>query len=128
LSDIESRFGGRESLVEGSLYLNRVCCENSKDAVNSTVFRELRGIERMETTSPFKWRHFQTEMMLLCVLVRELSTELARFRGDDARAGIARRSHDDLPLSCNITRLNGGIVADPISKQRTTRDASMKRT
>src|SRR5258708_2123068 len=43
------------------------CCENSKDAVNSTVFRELRGTDCMDTTNPFKWRHFQAEIILLCV-------------------------------------------------------------
>ena len=45
----------------------RLCCENSKDAVNSMVFRELRGTDFMDTTNPFKWRHFQAEIILLCV-------------------------------------------------------------
>ena len=44
-----------------------LCCENGKDAVNSTVFRELRGTDFMHTSTAFKWRHFQAEIILLCV-------------------------------------------------------------
>jgi transposase, IS6 family len=44
-----------------------LCCEIGKDAVNSMVFRKLRGTDSMDTSKPFKWRHFQDEIILLCV-------------------------------------------------------------
>jgi hypothetical protein len=46
---------------------HRLCCENDQDAVNSTVFGELRGTDFMDNSTPFKWRHFQAEIILLCV-------------------------------------------------------------
>src|SRR5260370_24521966 len=63
----------------------------------------------------------------VCPVVPAVSAQLPRSRGDDARARIACRSHDDLPLSCNITHQNWRRVADPISNQRPTRGASMRR-
>jgi RRXRR protein/HNH endonuclease len=64
----------------------------------------------------------------LCSMVSPVSAQLPRSGGDDGRAGIAYRSHDDLPLSCNATHRNWRGVADPISRPRTTRGASMRRT
>jgi hypothetical protein len=44
-----------------------LCSENGKDAVNSTVFWEPRGTACKDISQPFKWRHFQSEIILLCV-------------------------------------------------------------
>src|SRR5260370_5119876 len=54
----------------------------------------------------------------LRTLVPPLSTQLPRPGGDDARAGIARRSHHNLPLSCNTTHQNWRSAVDPICKPR----------
>jgi hypothetical protein len=41
----------------------------------------------MSHPSPFKWRHFEVEIILLCVRsLPALSAELSRSRRDDARA------------------------------------------
>ncbi len=42
----------------------------------------------MDTSQPFKWRHFQAEIILL-------------------RARIACRSHDDLPLGAKLRTRTG---------------------
>jgi hypothetical protein len=36
-------------------------------AVNSAVFENSRGVSFMSNSSPFKWRHFEAEIILLCV-------------------------------------------------------------
>jgi hypothetical protein len=38
----------------------------------------------MSTPSPFKWRHFLSDVILLKVLVLPLPLELLQLRGDDA--------------------------------------------
>jgi transposase, IS6 family len=54
----------------------------------------------MNTSTPFKWRHFQADIILLCVRwYLRYPTRLPRPGGDDARAGFTYRSHDDLPAS-----------------------------
>jgi transposase-like protein len=35
--------------------------------VNSAVFKKSRGVPFMNQQSPFKWRHFEAEILLLCV-------------------------------------------------------------
>ena len=54
----------------------------------------------MTEQNPFKWRHFQAEIILLCVrwYVRYALSSREPSR-DDVRTGSAHRSHHDLPLS-----------------------------
>src|SRR5213078_3146171 len=35
--------------------------------VNSAAFKKSRGVPFMNQQSPFKWRHFEAEIILLCV-------------------------------------------------------------
>ena len=62
----------------------------------------------------------------LCPLLPPVSAQLPRSGGDDARAGLARRSYNDLPLSCNTLHQNWRSEALSISKRRTARGASMR--
>ncbi len=39
----------------------------------------------MSNASPFKWRHFQAEIILLCALVLALLAQLSRSGRDDGR-------------------------------------------
>src|SRR5689334_5598460 len=45
----------------------RLCCKNDSTLVGSAVFKESRGVPFMNQQHPFKWRHFQSEIILLCV-------------------------------------------------------------
>jgi transposase-like protein len=46
---------------------------------------------------PFRWRHFEAEIILLCVRwYLRYSLSYREPSGDDARTGSARRSHHDL--------------------------------
>jgi transposase, IS6 family len=71
----------------------------------------------MKNASPFKWRHFEAEIILLCVRgYFALFPELSRPRGNDARAWLARGSYDYLSLSCStmprrLTNARGLISA-----------------
>ncbi len=83
----------------------------------------------MDTLTPFKWRHFQAEIMLLCV--RWYLRYPLSYRGLEEmmrEAGLAYRSHDDLALSCKATHLNWRSAADLISRPRPTHGGSMRRT
>src|SRR5215469_9926838 len=53
----------------------------------------------MDTTTPFKWRHFEPEIMLLCVrwYVR-YSRELPRSGRNAAGTGPPGRAHHDLSV------------------------------
>jgi len=52
----------------------------------------------MTEPHPFKWRHFQPDIILLCVLVCALFPQPPRSRRTDARAGTAWGSSHHLPL------------------------------
>ena len=53
----------------------------------------------MNQPNPFKWLHFEAEIILLCVRwYLRYSASLQRPRRDDAGTGTAGRPHDDLPL------------------------------
>ena len=62
----------------------------------------------MDTSTPFKWRHFQAEIILLCVRwylryplsYRDLEEMMLRAR-------FACRSHDDLPLGAALRNRTG---------------------
>jgi hypothetical protein len=41
--------------------------KNAGGMVNSAVFKNNRGVPLMTQQRPFKWRHFEAEIMLLCV-------------------------------------------------------------
>jgi IS6 family transposase len=45
----------------------RLCCKNAGGMVNSAAFKKSRGVPFMNQQSPFKWRHFEAEIILLCV-------------------------------------------------------------
>src|SRR5713226_8653845 len=44
-----------------------LCCNNDDAIVNSASIQESRGVPFMSNASPFKWRHFEAEIILLCV-------------------------------------------------------------
>src|SRR5713101_1591776 len=44
-----------------------LCCKNDSEMVSSASFEESRGVPFMKNPSPFKWRHFEAEIILLCV-------------------------------------------------------------
>ena len=68
----------------------------------------------MDTSTPFKWRHFQPEIILLCVRwylryplsYRDLEEMMAV-------AGIARRSHHDLSLGAILRTRIGETLSLP---------------
>jgi 3-oxoadipate enol-lactonase len=45
----------------------RLCCKNGGAMVSSALFEKRRGVPFMSNQSPFKWRHFEAEIILLCV-------------------------------------------------------------
>jgi hypothetical protein len=47
----------------------RLCCKNKRAVISSASLREKAGASFMSNHSqnPFKWRHFQADIMLLCV-------------------------------------------------------------
>ena len=47
----------------------RLCCKNADDVVSSapTLCEKSQGVAVMSHPSPFKWRHFESELILLCV-------------------------------------------------------------
>ncbi len=48
-------------------YARRLCCKNAGGMVNSAVFKNSRGVPIMNQQHPFKWRHFEAEIILLRV-------------------------------------------------------------
>src|SRR6266516_1276850 len=46
---------------------SRFCCKHADALVNSALFREHQRSSIMSNPSPFKWRHFEAEIILLCV-------------------------------------------------------------
>ena len=53
----------------------------------------------MNQQSPFKWRHFEAEIILLCVRwYLRYSRSLPRSGGNDAGTGAEGGPHHDLPL------------------------------
>ncbi len=111
------------------LSTSRLCCKNDAGLVNSAVFEKSRGVSFVSNQSPFKWRHFEAEIILLCVRwyqryalsYRDLE-EMMRERGS------ACRSHDHLSLSSNGMLPNWRSAAVPTSKPPMTPGAWMKRT
>ena len=74
----------------------------------------------MDTTTPFKWRHFQAEIILLCVRwylryplsYRDLEEMMAVAR-------IACRSYHHLPLGAKLrTRAGEALPVLPQSNER----------
>src|SRR2546425_4491557 len=45
----------------------RFCCKNAGNMVSSASMQENRGVSFMNNQNPFKWRHFEAEIILLCV-------------------------------------------------------------
>ena len=74
----------------------------------------------MNQPNPFKWRHFEAEIILLVrALVPALLTQLPRPGGNDAGTGTAGRSHHDLPLGAALCPRTGQTLpASPQSLQR----------
>jgi hypothetical protein len=53
----------------------------------------------MNNQSPFKWRHFESEIILLCVRwYLRYARSLPRPGGDNAGTGAPRRSYHHVPL------------------------------
>ena len=81
----------------------------------------------MDTSTPFKWRHFQAEIILLCV--RWYLRYPLSYR--DLEEMMCERGlhidHTRSTAGCSITHLNWKSAAALISKRRMTRGASMKR-
>jgi hypothetical protein len=44
-----------------------LCCKNAGDLVSSASIQESRGVPFMNNQGPFKWRHFEADIILLCV-------------------------------------------------------------
>src|SRR6266487_5722465 len=44
-----------------------LCCKKDGVMVNSALFETRRGVPFMSHQSPFKWCHFESEIILLCV-------------------------------------------------------------
>src|SRR5258708_37360265 len=46
-----------------------LCCKNERNPVSSRIFKRSRGPFFMDIQSQyaFKWRHFESEIILLCV-------------------------------------------------------------
>src|SRR5260370_18143202 len=45
----------------------RLCCKKAGDLVSSASIQESRGVPFMNNQNPFKWRHFEADIILLCV-------------------------------------------------------------
>ncbi len=75
----------------------------------------------MSTPSPFKWRHFESEIIVLCALVPALFAQLSRSGGDDGRARTLCRSYHHLPLSSSAIPPSSTNDADHTSKPPLTR-------
>lgn len=75
----------------------------------------------MNQPSPFQWRHFQAEIMLLCVRWYLRSPiPLPPTRRGAERTGTPRRSHDHLSLSFNTTPHNWIDDVGHLSRSRLT--------
>src|SRR5712692_6610788 len=100
--------------------LQRLCCKHKGDAVNLGQFCCVRGTCFMDKSTPFKWRHFEADIILLCVRwYLRYSAPLPRSGRDDARAGFARRPHHHLPLGPALCSRSGETMqAAPESMQR----------
>src|SRR5213080_4965154 len=44
-----------------------LCCNNADAMVNSAIFKNSRGVPFMNQPNPFKWRHFEADIIVLCV-------------------------------------------------------------
>src|SRR5947209_15277153 len=44
-----------------------LCCNNADAMVNSAIFENSRGVPFMNNPNPFKWRHYEAEIIVLCV-------------------------------------------------------------
>lgn len=58
----------------------------------------------MNPKHPFKWRQFQSDIILLCVrwLVSALSLKLPQLGGDDAGMGVNRKPHDSVSMGLDL--------------------------
>jgi transposase, IS6 family len=45
----------------------RFCCKNDGNMVSSASIQEDRGVPFMNNQNPFTWRHYEAEIILLCV-------------------------------------------------------------
>jgi transposase-like protein len=50
-------------------YIKGLCCKNKRAVISSASLREKAGASFMSNHSqnPFKWRHFQADIILLCI-------------------------------------------------------------
>src|SRR6266699_4564437 len=44
-----------------------LCCKKAGAVINSAVFKNTKGVFFMNQQNPLKWRHFEAEIILLCV-------------------------------------------------------------
>jgi hypothetical protein len=73
-----------------------------------------------QSQNPFKWRHFQADIILMCVRwYLRYAARLSRPRGNDAGAWLVHRSHHDLPLGTTLRARTGETL--PTSSQRDER-------
>ncbi len=71
----------------------------------------------MDNATPFKWRHFEATIMLLCICwYLRYPLSYREPYGDDAGTGIAVGPYHDLSLSSSGLRLSWRNAAVPISK------------
>src|SRR5947209_8969528 len=47
--------------------ISRLCCKNDSDMISSAFIDESRGVPFMKNPSPFKWRHFASDIIVLCI-------------------------------------------------------------
>jgi IS6 family transposase len=47
--------------------MEQFCCKNAGDLVSSASIQENRGVPFVNNQNPFKWRHFEADIILLCV-------------------------------------------------------------
>jgi len=64
---IGHNLAGSTKSVNGFDRLVGFCCKNAGDMVSSASIQENRGVPFMNNQNPFKWRHYEADIILLCV-------------------------------------------------------------
>ena len=100
-----------ESKKTTSYLLFGLCCKKEAYLLNLRKM-STRGT-LMTEQHPFRWRHFQAEIILLCVVVSTLFFKLSGSRRDDAGAWAARWSHHHLPLGATLRARTGEVLSPP---------------
>src|SRR5712692_2158802 len=86
-----------QEAARAALARRRLCCKKKADLLKSGETSN-RGLVMTEQ-HPFKWRHFPSDIILLCVRwYLRYSAPLSRYRRDAVGARAACGSHHDLPL------------------------------